>query len=179
MAFCYSQLAEATTECWFILTVGMISVVGDLTLSLILQLAEAAILFAFCLGPSWSTRWDRGKDIGAWMGINWGLIFKLSSGSELVWGMSCRVVRWQFELDFRRWLIWWHSASRRSSWVEGWFIHGVVGWWRCRGGRGKSGGSFFYICQRTQGRDFPQYFQKLGAELCQKVLLLLLADIGA
>ena len=50
----FPQLAEATTECRvrIILTVGRINAVGDLTLSLILQLAETAILYAFCLGPS-------------------------------------------------------------------------------------------------------------------------------
>ena len=60
------------TECRFriILTVGRISGVGDLTLNLILQLAEVAILYAFCLGPSWSIIWDSGKDIMTWVKNN-------------------------------------------------------------------------------------------------------------
>ena len=48
----------------------MISVVGDLTLSLILQLAEAAILCAFCLGLSWSARLNSGKGIVAGVATN-------------------------------------------------------------------------------------------------------------
>ena len=86
---CFSLLSEATTECRFqlILTVGRISAVGDLKLSLILQLAEAAILHAFCLGPSCSIMWDSGNNILTWVVTNFRLVFKLFSGSELVWGV--------------------------------------------------------------------------------------------
>ena len=92
---------------------GRINEVGDLILSLILQLAEAAILYAFLYAADPLC----GEDIVAWVRTNCSL-FKLSSGWQLVWGMSCTVVRWQFEFDFRRWLVWWYSAYWLDDLVE-------------------------------------------------------------
>ena len=79
MSILFLALGEAITECrlQLILTVGRINAVGDLKLSLVLQLAEASILYAFCLGPSSSNMWDSGKDIVTWVRSNLSLVFNM------------------------------------------------------------------------------------------------------